>query len=71
MQDNKALLENQFSDHPNPVMHGVVDALFSDSPTGCALLGQRNVAQVEAAATLGEILSHQDTEWVKELYKKD
>jgi len=33
-------------------------------------LGQRNVAQVEAAATLGEILSHQDTEWVKELYKK-
>ncbi len=70
MQDNKALLENQFSDHPNPVMHGVVDALFSDSPTGCALLGQRNVAQVEAAATLGEILSHQDTEWVKELYKK-
>ena len=70
MQDNKALLENQFSDHPNPVMHGVVGALFSDSPTGCALLGQRNVAQVEAAATLGEILSHQDTEWVKELYKK-
>ena len=70
MQDNKALLKNQFSDHPNPVMHGVVGALFSDSPTGCALLGQRNVAQVEAAATLGEILSHQDTEWVKELYKK-
>jgi len=68
MQGNKIKLEERFSDHPNPVMHGVVNALFSDSPTGCALLGQRNVAQVEAAATLGDVLSDEDADWVKSLY---
>ncbi len=68
MLDNKTKLDERFSDHPSPVMHGVVNALFSDSPTGCALLGQRNVHQVEAAATLGDLLSNEDTEWVKTLY---
>jgi len=63
------MLEDQFSDHPNPVMHGIVGALFSDSLTGCALLGQRNAAQVEIAATLGDLLSNEDTEWVKSLYQ--
>ena len=69
MQDNKIKLEERFSDHPNPVMNGVVNALFSDSPTGCALLGQRNVAQVEAAATLGDVLSDEDAHLVKSLYR--
>jgi aryl-alcohol dehydrogenase-like predicted oxidoreductase len=69
MLDNKTKLDERFSDHPSPVMHGVVNALFSDSPTGCALLGQRNVHQVEAAATLGDPLSNEDTEWVKSLYQ--
>ena len=68
MRENKTMLEDRFSDHPNPVMYGVVGALFLDSLTGCALLGQRNAAQVEIAATLGEILSNEDTEWVKNLY---
>ncbi len=68
MQDNKTKLEERFFHHPNPVLHGVVNALFSDSPTGCALLGQRNVAQVEAAATLGDVLSDEDADWVKSLY---
>ena len=53
MRENKTMLEDRFSDHPNPVMYGVVGALFSDSLTGCALLGQRIAAQVEIAATLG------------------
>ena len=66
---NKAKLDGRFSDHLNPVMHGVVNALFSDSPTGCALLGQRNVDQVEAAATLGNLLSNEDSDWVKNLYR--
>ena len=66
---NKAKLDGRFSDHLNPVMHGVVNALFSDSPTGCALLGQRNVDQVEAAATLGHLLSNEDSDWVKNLYR--
>ena len=66
---NKAKLDGRFSDHLNPVMHGVVNSLFSDSPTGCALLGQRNVDQVEAAATLGDLLSKEDSDWVKNLYR--
>ncbi len=69
MLDNKANLDGHFSDYLNPVMHGVVNALFSDSPTGCALLGQRNVDQVEAAATLGDLLSNEDSDWVKNLYR--
>ena len=69
MLENKAKLDGRFSDCINPVMHGVVNALFSDSPTGCALLGQRNVDQVEAATTLGDLLSNEDSDWVKNLYR--
>ena len=69
MQVNKEKLEEHFSDHPQPVMHGLVDALLTDAPTGCVLLGQRNVEQVEAAAQLGEALSNEDGDWVNGLYK--
>ena len=69
MLDNKAKLDERFSNHLSPVLHGVVNALFSDSPTGCALLGQRNVDQVEAAAALGDLLSNEDSDWVKSLYR--
>jgi len=69
MQENKSQLENRFADHPNPVLHGVVDALLTDAPTGCVLLGQRHQKQVDAAATLGESLSEEDSDWVKALYK--
>lgn len=71
MQENKTKLEERFSEYPNPVLHGVVNGLFSDSPTGCVLLGQRNITQVEAAATLGDVLSDEDTNWVKRLYHID
>ena len=62
-------LEKKFSHYENPIMHGIVNALFFDSPTGCVLLGQRNIKQVETASSLGEILSEEDTNWVKLLYK--
>ena len=62
-------LEKKFSHYENPIMHGIVNALFLDSPTGCVLLGQRNINQVETASSLGEILSEEDTNWVKSLYK--
>jgi aryl-alcohol dehydrogenase-like predicted oxidoreductase len=68
IQVNKEKLEEHFSDHPQPVMHGLVDALLTDVPTGCVLLGQRNVVQVEAAAQLGEALSMRESGWVKSLY---
>ncbi len=68
MQENKILLEDRFSDHPYPVMRGIIDALLFDAPTGCVLLGQRNVEQVNIASTLGEKLFEVDTNWVKSLY---
>ena len=68
MQINKNLLETHFRNHPNAVMHGLIDSLLTDAPTGCCLLGQRNIAQVEVASSLGEPLSHTDSNWVKSLY---
>ena len=62
-------LEKKFFSYKNPIMYGIINALFLDSPTGCVLLGQRNINQVETASSLGEILSEKDTNWVKSLYK--
>ncbi len=63
-------LKKKFSHHEHPIMYGVVNSLFFDSPTGCVLLGQRNVNQVNIASSLGDILSEQETNWVKSLFKK-
>jgi aryl-alcohol dehydrogenase-like predicted oxidoreductase len=68
MQENKLLLKQRFKSSQNPVMHGIVNALFSDAPTGCVLLGQRNIQQVEAASRLGDVLSKKDADWVHALY---
>ena len=50
-------------------MKGIIDSLLFDSPTGCVLLGQRNIEQVNSASTLGEMLSQDDVAWIKSLYK--
>ena len=68
MQENKLLLKQRFKSSQNPVMHGIINALFSDAPTGCVLLGQRNIQQVEAASRLGDVLSKKDADWVHALY---
>lgn len=70
LQNNKQKLEEKFPEHPQPVLHGLLGALLADSPTGCVLLGQRDVNQVKAAAELGETLTDKDTVWVKKLYAK-
>jgi len=69
LQDNKNKLEEKFANHPQPVLHGLLGTLLEDSPTGCVLLGQRDVNQVKAAAELGEVLTDTDADWVKKLYK--
>ncbi|MFL2983783.1 MAG: aldo/keto reductase [Candidatus Neomarinimicrobiota bacterium] len=69
MKQNKTLLEERFSYHKNPVMHGIIDALFNDSSTACVLLGQRNAKQVDIAASLGKNMTNKDSQWVKSLYK--
>ena len=68
MQENKTLIEDRFSDHPYPVMRGIIDALLIDTSSGCVLLGQRNIDQVNTAATLGGKMSKKDVNWVKSLY---
>ena len=67
--ENKSKLESKFSNHLQPVMHGLIAPLLQDAPTGCVLLGQRNEDQVSRASQLGESISKEDAEWVKELYK--
>ncbi len=70
MLENKSMLENRFAHHSEPVMHGLVDALFPDSPTGCVLLGQRDASQVQIASLLGEPLPQEDANFVFDLYRK-
>ena len=68
MKLNKEILEKKYSREQNPVMHGIVNALFHDAPTGCVILGQRNKTQVDIASLLGEVLPKEDSEWIKSLY---
>ena len=70
LQDNRQILEEKFSDHPQPVLHGLLGALLADAPTGCVLLGQRDVNQVKAAAELGGKVSEIDAACIKEIYER-
>jgi len=69
MRENADSLNERYSDHPYPVMRGVIDTLISDSKNSCVLLGQRNIDQVNVAKTLGDSMSPEDVNWVKELYR--
>jgi len=69
IKNNASFLKDWFSNHPHPVMRGVIDTLISDSKNSCVLLGQRNRTQVDAALTLGELLDKSEIDWVKKLYE--
>jgi myo-inositol catabolism protein IolS len=66
----RAELTRRFSGHPQAVLHALVGALLSDTPTGCALVGLRRPEHAEAAAAAGEALSSEDAGWVRELFRK-
>ena len=68
MKKNKSILEEKYKGKEHPVMYGIVNALFNDSPTGCVILGQRNIKQVHVASSLGDILPQEESEWIKALY---
>jgi aryl-alcohol dehydrogenase-like predicted oxidoreductase len=55
-------------EHPEPILHAVIDTLLQDSPTASVLLGQRNVLQVEAASTLGVPPDPETAAWIRSLY---
>ncbi|MFQ6673215.1 MAG: aldo/keto reductase [Fidelibacterota bacterium] len=69
IQKNRDALVARFRDHPEPVLHGLLDSLLADAPTGCVLLGQRNPGQVESAAKVGTAMDPDDVEWVRSLYR--
>ena len=46
-------MARRYSEHPQPVLHALVDSLLADSPSGSVLVGQRSAWQAEAASALG------------------
>lgn len=68
-QHAAAAMRQRFGAEREPVLHAVVGALLTGNPTACVLLGQRNPKQVAAAAAVGEALSQEDAEWVREQYR--
>lgn len=64
-----ATMAKRFPDHPEPVLHALVDSLLADSRTGTVLLGQRNHRQAEAACTLGDPLSVDEALEIARLYQ--
>ena len=69
MTENRKLLLEKFKDHPESILHGLLDSLLTDLPTGCVLLGQRNPDQVESASKVGTPMTKKDAQWVKSLYQ--
>lgn len=64
-------MEKRFSEHPEPVLYGLVGALLADAPAGCVVVGQRRPDHVTAAAQVGEPLSESDARWVRQLYQEN
>ena len=69
MKRARGAMESRFPEHPSPVLHAIVGAILSDAPTGCALLGQRNPDQVQAAASVGDALDAETASWVRSVYR--
>ena len=69
MKRAAAAVRERFSERPEPVLQAVTGALLADNPTACVLLGQRNAKQVAAAAAGGDVLSKDEAEWVRAVYR--
>lgn len=63
-------LEDRFGSHPHSVLHALVGALLTDSPTACVLVGLRTPAHVESASTVGQPLTPVDAAWVRRLFRE-
>jgi len=62
-------MAKRFPDESEPTLHGLIGTILSDTPTGCALVGQHRPEHVEGAATAGETLDEADSRWVRRLYR--
>ncbi|MEM1179749.1 MAG: aldo/keto reductase [Acidobacteriota bacterium] len=64
-------MERRFAGQAEPVLHGLLGAILTDSPSACALVGQRRPAHVASAAQSGDYLDPQHIEWVRRLYREN
>jgi aryl-alcohol dehydrogenase-like predicted oxidoreductase len=71
LQACRAELEKRFADQPEPVLHGLLGAVLSDSPTGIALVGQRSREHARSSAQAGEYLDSASLQWVRQLYREN
>ena len=69
MKRASAALRERFADREEPVLGPLIGALRSDAPTSTVLLGQRTPRQAEAAARVGETISREEADWVREQYR--
>lgn len=69
MREVRDQIQQRFPSEPEPVLRAATGALLAGNPTACVLLGQRNAAQVEAAAAAGSALSDADAAWVRRIYR--
>lgn len=68
-QSASRALAERYADHPQPQLHALLGALLADASTGTVLVGQRDPAQAEAAATAGDALGQEERDWVTALYQ--
>ncbi len=64
-------LEHRFGTHPEPVLHGLVGALLTESANATALVGLHRPSQVAAAARVGDTLEVDDARWVLKLFQEN
>lgn len=64
-------MEERFAGHEEPVLHGLIGALLTDSKSASALVGQRRPAHVDAAAKIGSLLDREEARWVRQLYQEN
>lgn len=64
-------MQQRFAGHDEPVLHGLIGALLSDSASACALVGQRSPGHVAAAAKVGDQLDRDSARWVRQLYQEN
>ena len=63
-------MSRRFGDQREPVLHALTGALLAGNPNATVLLGQRNPKQVDSAvAAGGDVLSVEDAEWVRRVYR--
>ena len=70
LQEKRRLVEERFSDRPEPMLYGLLAPLIHDTRGGCVIVGQRSPEQVEHCHRVADVdISETDVEWVRSLYQ--